>query len=295
VLGCCIVFLWLSFGVRIPVSPWNLLHRLPVFDIMRVPERFRILFLLCLALLAGSGLDAAGDGIRRLTGRASAAAAVEAALAAAAGLDLMLVVSPLFKETFTIRPLAVAPAAGRAFVQTASHYAIRADGWAREGDDTLRCAWSSHYPALLANQGIVFGAEEIPVPEDAIPVESPRYRGEVFVLGSTGSARYVKWSPNSLRMAVRVNGQGHLVINQNYYPGWRVRGGGRRVERVGGLLAVRVGPADREVEIYYRPWSFVAGAWVSGLTLAGLAAWGWLKKRKGRGNRRGTPRMRERA
>lgn len=73
-LLCLLIFLWLSFGNRAPVSLWALVHKLPGFDSMRVAQRFRIVVLLSASLFAGFGLQAvreylAGKIAREKTGR----------------------------------------------------------------------------------------------------------------------------------------------------------------------------------------------------------------------------------
>lgn len=277
-LLCLLFFLWLSFGVRAPLSAWNALHDLPVFSITRVAERFRFIFLLILALGAGWGLDVLAAGVRRLTAWRPAPALVAALVLVFVWVDLMVVVSPLLHQAFTIPPLTMPSAPGRAFAQTASHYAIGPHGdWATAQDDTLRCAWSSHYPALLSNLGIIFGNEDTPVPKEAVAIDDPNYRGEVYVSGARGEAAYVYWSPNELRIRARTDSAGVVVINQNYYPGWRMRGApGARVEAVNGLMAVRVGPGEHLLTLTYRPASFVWGLCLSLATLAG-SIW-WLRR-----------------
>jgi hypothetical protein len=278
-MGCLLVCVWLAFGTRAePVSLWDWLHRLPGFSIMRVPERFRLLMVLCLALLAGVGLQSMLGWLR---GRAGERVCRVAGIVVVLSLwvDLLLVVSPQLKQTFTIRPITIPPAAGHAFVQTEQHYPIASGRWATPDDDTLLCTWSSHYASLKANQGIVEGNDEMPIPKMAVPVSDRGYRGEVFLFGTGGEARYVRWTPNVLRMALQAEGEGYLVVNQNFMPGWYVRGDrSRRVEKVGGLLAVKVSPADREIEIFYRPVSVLVGAGVSALTVVVLGVWWWRRK-----------------
>lgn len=53
-----LAFAVLTLGSGGPLSPWTLLHQLPVFDSLRVPSRFIVLFLLYFCLLAGRALDA---------------------------------------------------------------------------------------------------------------------------------------------------------------------------------------------------------------------------------------------
>ena len=40
-----------------PISPWDLLHQLPVFSSLRVPSRLAVMALFCLAILAAKGVD----------------------------------------------------------------------------------------------------------------------------------------------------------------------------------------------------------------------------------------------
>jgi hypothetical protein len=51
----CMVLIWL--GSHGPLSPWQLLHHLPVFSPMRIPSRAIIPFTLALAMMTGFGLD----------------------------------------------------------------------------------------------------------------------------------------------------------------------------------------------------------------------------------------------
>jgi len=63
-------------------------------------------------------------------------------------------------------------------------------------------------------------------------------------------------------MSVRVEaqGNGYLVLNQNYYPGWRVKGAkSKQIRAMKGLIAIEVSPLDKNIEFYYLPWSFVFG------------------------------------
>ncbi len=274
-LLCFLFFLWLSFGVRAPLSAWNALHELPVFSITRVAERFRFLFLLVLALVTAGGLDAITARIRQRWARPWPARILPAALVALVGLDLMVVVSPLLSQAFTISPLAIPAAPGRAFAQTASHYSIGRHGWATAEDDTLSLAWSSHYPALLSNLGIILGNEDTPVPKEAIAIDAPDYPGELFLHGTAGDATYTHWSPNRLTIRVRAATAGDVVVNQNYYPGWRAAGSPTPIVRpLDSLLSVPIPAGESTVTLYYRPTSVVLGAAISLLTVL-LGAW-WL-------------------
>ncbi|MFC1452612.1 hypothetical protein ACFLSJ_04625 [Verrucomicrobiota bacterium] len=295
-LLCFVLFLWLGFGMRVPLSPWSILHRLPVFNIMRVAERFRFVFMLCLAIFAGLGLQALADALRN--GRVPEGLRRRAGPALWAVLcfvlvDLMVVSVPVWKDAFTIRPLPsvvqglnpthVARSLSSPFIQTWTHVAIASNGFATADSDTMYCAYSSHYPSLLSNLGVIYGYEEVPVPKKAVPFTSPEYRGEAFIHGTDGDAYFSEWSPNSMAARVHAAGEGLLVINQNYYSGWRVKEPkGRVTESFGGLMAVRVTPGDREVVLVYSPASFKAGLGLSLATLALVCAGLWWDRRRRR-------------
>jgi hypothetical protein len=274
-----VLLLWLSLGVRAPVSLWNGLHELPVLNIMRVAERFRLVYLLILALLAGWGLDVVRVALARRRWEHTLPALVLILLIAC---DLMLVVRPVWARTFIIPPLDMGGSRASPFTQTAEHYWVGPEGWATAADNPVYCAWSSHYPAFLSNQGIVHGNEEIPVPQAAIAIETPRYRGEVWIEGGDGHAAYAGWTPNRLEVDVRVAQPAALVVNQNFYTGWCVSDG-RAVFSTNGLLATKVSPADGRLTFVYRPWTVIAGALVSGVgafVAVAVGIHGWRRRRE---------------
>ena len=54
------IALWISLGPAAPIDLWHYLHQLPGLSMLRVPSRFNVYALLCIALLAGAG-GAGGD------------------------------------------------------------------------------------------------------------------------------------------------------------------------------------------------------------------------------------------
>ena len=65
-----------------------------------------------------------------------------------------------------------------------------------------------------------------------------------------------------------------LVVNQNFFPGWRGEGTveGPLVDAEG-LLSLTVPPGSHKVTLRYRPWTVGAGALLSLLSLALAALW----------------------
>ncbi|MBU0673290.1 MAG: hypothetical protein KJ950_01450 [Proteobacteria bacterium] len=268
VLLCLVVFVWLSFGDRsAPLSLWHLVKAIPPYSLMRSVERFRLAVILLFAITAGGGLVAMSAMIdQRFPGKGAMGGWL---LIAFVLFDLMLVNSRTFKDAFPIPP--VTTQKYDHFVQVGGFPEYSPSGFHLDGSHDIFTSFGASYLAFLANAGSIHAYESMPVPVNAVMVGDPRYRGEVYLQGTAGKAWYLFWSPNRLRVQVQALGEGWLVINQNYYPGWKARG--LKTASVDGLLAVPVAPGVKEVEFYYRPNSFVAGAVISFLTLIAVAVW----------------------
>ena len=119
--------------------------------------------------------------------------------------------------------------------------------------------YSALYPALLSNVGVIDCYETANVPRNAVPASSADYKGEAYLLGTEGAAQIRNWSPNRVTIDVEAATEGFLVLNQNYYPGWRLEGDRGQVQEIDGLLAVKITPSDRRLVLYYLPSSFIAG------------------------------------
>ncbi len=286
------VFVWLSFGNRVPLSLWQALRHLPLFSALRVAQRFRFVFLLAVALLVALGFQALLGYLTRATPRRRLLRAVEIGLVALVVVDLIVVSSAPLAEAFQIPPQAAPPR--DAFHQLWELPRYNKDGPFAEPADKVTDpaeayrrdmynSWSALYPSLLANQGTVHAYEALFVPRKAIPLGSDRYQGEVFLRGTGGTVAYRLWSPNRLVIDIKAAGDGYVVVNQNYHTGWRVSGAAaRRVEPLEGLMAVKVTPQDSTIELSYLPTSFVVGAVISLATLVLSVVWFWrLRRRSG--------------
>ena len=288
-----LIFLWLSFGNRVRVEMWTLLHLLPGYNSMRIAQRFRLVVGLLAALLAGFGFETVQRfavqqtpmRYRRLAGR------VSLLIPAIILVDLLSVSQPIFNQTFIIPPFELPRSP--VFKQVRGYPSYNQAGWITEHPKEtvdysqplsaeqlftlythpliLHGSQGAMYPALKANLGTIDGYEPIDVPRYAIPSDSPDYRGELFLAEGNGQVELTTWSPNRIVASVAVDSPDQLVLNQNHYPGWRTTDG-RAVQNVEGLLAVPVTENDRQIELYYQPFSFVLGSLVTGLTLILAAA-----------------------
>ncbi len=101
--------------------------------------------------------------------------------------------------------------------------------------------------------------------------------------GTNGSVYISSWSPNKITITVNASDHGLVVLNQNYYSGWNVRGDrDRKIEEIDGLLAVRVSPEDERIELRYLPASFVVGFIVTSVTTLLSLIYGVLQIVRGR-------------
>jgi len=123
---------------------------------------------------------------------------------------------------------------------------------------------SCAYPCALENRGVIGNYRTIPFESYAIPAESEYYRGEAWIKEMQGKIMEQEITPNKIR--IKTNGLGrNLVINQNFQPGWRSEA---RVFSMNGRLAVALSPGQTEVELTFRPATFL---WGSLISLASLA------------------------
>ncbi|MBF0286414.1 MAG: hypothetical protein HQM14_01235 [SAR324 cluster bacterium] len=260
-----LIFLWLGFGDRASPSLWQLLQQLPVYDTMRVAQRFRIIFMLCFALLAGMGLQTIKNFLLHKLPGVSAANGIAFIVILILLGDLFMVNRASFNEAFPIPPITGQRSDNQTtFIQISKYTNYDKNGFLKPNELHVTSSWSALYPVFLLNMGTIdYNCFTNPdIPKNAIPANNPKYKGEVFLHEAEGKVEISDWTPNRLKIAVNVSNAGYVVVNQNYYSGWHADDG-RPIEKWNGLLAIKVSPEDKMIELYYRPASFVIGGIVS--------------------------------
>lgn len=106
----------------------------------------------------------------------------------------------------------------------------------------------------------------ISIPTRVSGSNQPSYRGE-YQASADAEVRQLSWSPNRVRFEVAAKSRARLVINQNYFPGWRVAGGDGEVYSEGGLLAVRLPPGRQVVVLRFVPSGLGLGLSLTGAAL----------------------------
>jgi len=250
----------LAFGDYGPLSPWRWVHRLPVFSSMHDPVRFRVLVVLCVAMLAARGLcciETVWTERRRGFGRACAAAAAAWML-----VDLWSVCGGIYGTVARVRP--GAPSRRGPFRQAKLPKAEQ------QGPRAYRC--------FIENEGLVNNYEPLDLPDAGVlAYDEPGYRGEAWLDGVGGRVVTELWTPNLLRFRIETAREATLVVNQRYDSGWRAGDG--PAARRGGLLAARLSLGVQVVTLRYVPPLFGAGCALSVLGAA-LAVAVWRGKRE---------------
>ena len=117
------------------------------------------------------------------------------------------------------------------------------------------------------------------VAEDEVPFPGVQSGAPV------GQARMVSYQAGRVVVEVDVPEPRYLVFGEALYKGWRVTvdGAPRPSYRANFMhQAIALRPGERRVEFRYLPRSFVLGAWLSGLSWLGLAAYAVVAARRSR-------------
>ncbi|RME73909.1 MAG: hypothetical protein D6785_16530 [Planctomycetota bacterium] len=254
---------WLCFLLALGnfhlLSPWNLLHSLPVFRSTRVPYRYSILFIFMAAIICGRAIH--------LLSRQKRYARYVWILTFLLALDILTVSVPILWKAFP-RPLQ-AKEVSSPFCQI----------W--DKNPNRSGCYSSMYLNSLKNQGTLNDYDPLPNTCHAIPKGRWDYQGEVFSLPtpSQGKVKYLYWSPNRLLVQVPKGFQGLVIVNQNTRKGWQVIGGKKTSWK--GLLAARIQKeTSGQIEFIYSPLAFWWGLWISLISILGTGILLWQQKKK---------------
>lgn len=274
-------FIMLSFvlGGFHPLTPWRLLHLLPVFKSQHVPSRWLYVAVIFLAVAGASGAE------RWLRRRGARRPVLEAVLGVAA-LGIALQMGSVTRE-----PLAqsfVNPAPSPHDPAAAFHLVHRLP----PQPDYVAGLWDvATLPSVLDNVGTLECDTDNGIhithrnPEGRAPGvgaygdNDPDYRGEAYVAERSATARVVSWTPNDVE--VRVEGAqvgDHIVLNQNWDSGWNAGGSAAIAYR--DAVSTLATSADETVRFHYWPRTELLGLAATALTLASIAFALWRAKRR---------------
>ena len=223
-----LIFFLFARGYSGDDSAVLILRHLPLSASAGLTGRYLIPFVFCVGVIAAHGADFLGSKFVPL------GKWIAVALLVLGVLDSWMVGPPNLRYLFhnDIAELAPSPAFRQYWVQNPGNQTEIAE----------------------ANMGSVncqgYGYNDIP--QDALGYNQTGYRGECYLLGA-GTVSQTLWTPNRLRYEINVTAPTSLVVNQNYYPGWRLASGQGVLYSENGLIAVRVLPGRDRIELVYAP------------------------------------------
>jgi len=275
------LFVALSFGAFDPKAPWSLLHQVPVFASQHVPSRWLYPAALVLGLITAIGVEKV---FRRL--RPTFAAFTDAALMILVifvAMDIAPISALPMKRVFWMQmpPLKTETVFHQEKDVPASlHYVV--SDWVTPA-----------LPAMMSNIGVIscYGVAGLSIysanEQGVIPGlgakgrSDPAYRGEVYTASGTGHPTIVSFTPNKIVVAIEDGAPGDtLVLNQNYYAGWRVNG--REPINYRDTLGIPLHGGKELLTFRCTAARLTAGLVVFVLTLGAIGAALWRERRKWR-------------
>jgi hypothetical protein len=243
---------WLAIGYSEP-SLFAVLRAVPIFNLLRYPERLLLPGSLYLAELGALGFNL-------LLLRAERNRAFRVIALACVPLAIASALLQGYETNLEARKVSLVPQIAR----VEQPFALARGNRLSQG----------YFAAL--NRGSIACGEGYPV-RMSRALRGDRPAEEFLEDASLGSARRVDWSPNRIEVDVQTSAPTYLIVNQNWHPGWHANQG--TVVARDGLLAVKLDAGTKHVVLRFLPRSAIGGALVSALALA-IAAWFSMRWRK---------------
>ncbi len=265
-------FLWLAFGSSVEPSLWDALHQLPVYASMQAPERFMGYVAFAIALLAGFGAERVLALARRVAPRLCRVA--PPMLVGAVVVPLAVIHASITRGAFPSPPPSdLEPA-------TLFHRSAERPPFKQGRYEQIVDQWGGPlYEAVLCNAGNPDGQWDVPSIRATKAEQELDYRGEAFLAGSHGEVK-ARFTPNRIEVEARVDADDVLMINQDFFPGWRDATSGRRCESKEGLIALPLAAGTHTLALEFAPATIPVGALLTASALA-IALWWWRNRRHG--------------
>lgn len=256
-----IIVALLSLGEFSPVDIWSALRRFPVFSSLHGPSRIMPIFIFSLSVVGGYALSR----LEEKADRWRLARPAVIAIIVLVFIEMITVARPVLKDAFTEPPFNLTPNAEFTQIVVA---------------DPTR----TNYPNFLKNIGVANCYESMHPPTAISPYGdeagrlNPYYTGEAYLAGKGGSVVIRKFSPNEVVIEADSLSDDVLVLNQNFFKGWKAEGAAGEAVSHNGLVSARVTAGKSVVRFYYSPTSFKIGLAISAVSL--IAALAFLLRRR---------------
>jgi hypothetical protein len=266
-----VMFSFVALAGVHPITPWRLLHLLPLFKSQHVPSRWLYASVTVLACCAASGAD---RWLRRAGARRPALEALLGFAAMVLALDMGSVAREPIAQSF-VNPSPPVPAAVGPY---------RLEHRLAPRPDYVPGLWDvSTLPGVLENVGTMECDTDNGLhslrrdPEGRMPGvgayadNDPDYRGEAFVVERAATTTVSSFTPNEVDVRVEGAQPGdHLVLDQNWDPGWTANGVPTVALR--DAVATVLPGASESVVFRYRPRALCWGLALFVLTVLAIAA-----------------------
>ncbi len=235
------VFLALLMGDHGDYSLWSLVHRLPVYDSLRVPSRFGVFFTFYLALLAGFALDLLGAQLPRFS--AKLLPTLPFVIVAAIAVDLFVVHFPTLNRW--TEPPVVAD-------QVSDHFYLTTLSYGR---------FYASFPRMNLGSRGCYEAMNFSVVPGLWSGDRPQAR----IVRGKGRVDSFRRTTRHVFLRVTLTKPSRVLVNQHLAPGWTSNVG--QVVDDAGRLAVDLPAGTHALDIVYLPPTLVPSVL---LTLLGL-------------------------
>lgn len=254
-----VFFLLLALGDFSPVNIWAIIRKLPIVGSLHGPSRITVLFVFAASVIAGYVASRIENLKKPVSG--NAAKALTGVIAALVFLELATVSSQVMLDAFPKSSYSVKP--NENFTQL-----------------IVDNPTATNYPYFLKNVGVLNCYESQHPPTKAVPYGNeagrlnPGYMGEAFLVSQKGTAKVTYFSPNMVIVDAVPVGKDILVLNQNYFKGWKAND--NDAMNHWGLVATPVDAGKKQIIFKYSPRSFKTGL---ALSIISFIAIGWLAVR----------------
>ncbi len=255
-------FVFIIFYLGYKFYLWKILTYLPFIRSLHGPSRAIMVFVFILAILAGIGLSFLEKSEKIKIRKKDY---IIIALIIIVLIDLFSISRPIYSRIFKVKPLQLEK---RDFIQV-----------------MIADKFISQYPNLLQNVGSVNCYERVHPIFGATPIIYsngtlyPYYNGEAYLF-SNNKTQILEFSPNKFTIEVDTDKEDKLILNQNYFDGWKVKD--KNIEEFLGKVTVNVNKNDEEIIFYYLPNIFILGLIITiiSLILGGFYFFKSNKKKK---------------
>ena len=257
-VGAASLLLLVTFGW----FPWAVLRELPFLDgVLRNPQRVRVVFLLFFGLLAGYGLEFIGS---KLTRRVFVRRLLLASVVTVVLIDLATFHSHMYGDLFNLERPYIEPVA--AFERVTNSYTDNREGVYKVSYENYRAGQGTAdmcMPYMMERGAYGRGRDTLDLTKSYFGEAKLTQDGEVHSVDVDGDEVIVSFNASEA---------GWLVLNQNFFPGWRSIPA-REVISHDGLVAVRVQAGDDSMIFRYAPRSYELGFWISVVSVMFLLFW----------------------